>query len=97
MDKKKRVQDDELRSEPTNIVNDSFACDNQANIDKSYHNAKVDCSIVSNELTNSIENNGWENDLSLYAIPNKNASTYPTSANSSITAEQTKAVGQKMT
>ena len=35
--------------------------------------------------------------LPLNAIPNKNASTYPTSANSSISAEQTKTVGQKMT
>ena len=101
IDKNKRVQEDELLSESTNIVNDSFAYDNQANIDNSNYNANVDCPIVSNEVineaTNSIENNGPENDLSLNAIPNKNASTYPTSANSSISAEQTKTVGQKMT
>ena len=95
MDKNKRVQDDELQSEPTNIVNGSFAYDNQANIEKSNY-AKVDCPIVSNELTNYVENNGWENDLSLNVIPNKNISTYPTSTNSSISAEQTKTVGQKM-
>ena len=90
IDKNKRVQEDELLSESTNIVNDSFAYDNQANIDNSNYNANV---------TNSIENNGPENDLSLNAILNKNASTYPTSANSSISAEQTKTVGhsQKMT
>ena len=72
IDKNKRVQEDELLSESTNIVNDSFAYDNQANIDNSNYNANVDCPIVSNEVineaTNSIENNGPENDLSLNAM-----------------------------
>ena len=77
-------------------VNEGNVCDANDPDGVDSNNAKVDCPIVSNELTNSIENNALQNEPSLNAIPNKNTSTHPTSANSSISIEQTKIVGQKM-
>ena len=97
MDRNKKFPDDEFRTEPTIITNESFEYANRENICNG-NKAKVCSPIVSNELINPTENNGCD-----HTIPNENASTsferveLPISTNDSIGAEQTKVEGHQMT
>ncbi len=109
MDRNKKIYDDEMQTEPTIIMNESFEYANRKNICND-NKAKVRSPIVSNELINPTGSNGCDN-----TIPNENASTLtervdpielskdmpavsrPISISDSIGTEQTKVEGHQMT
>ena len=108
MDRNKKIPDDEFRTEPTIITNESFEYANRENI-CNCNKANVCSPIVSNELINPTGNNGCD-----HTIPNENASSSiervepielskdvstafrPISTNDSVGAEQTKVEGHQM-